>query len=58
MESSYTIVIADDHPLFRNALYQSVNMAIDDANLLEADSLDALLSLVKSNADTDLILSY
>ncbi len=56
MESSYTIVIADDHPLFRNALFQSVNMAIGDANLLEADSLDALFSLVKAHEDTDLVL--
>ncbi len=42
MEPSYTIIIADDHPLFRNALFQSVHMAISGANLLEADSLDSL----------------
>ncbi|MBE3995283.1 DNA-binding response regulator, partial [Vibrio parahaemolyticus] len=24
MDSTYTIIIADDHPLFRNALFQSV----------------------------------
>ncbi|MCL9783520.1 response regulator transcription factor [Vibrio sp. S4M6] len=56
MDSSYTIVIADDHPLFRNALFQSVNLAVENANLLEADSLEALFSLVKSNEEPDLVL--
>ncbi|WP_112478684.1 response regulator transcription factor [Vibrio variabilis] len=56
MEPSYTIIIADDHPLFRNALFQSVHMAISGANLLEADSLDSLLSLLEKNEEPDLIL--
>ncbi|MDF4881463.1 DNA-binding response regulator, partial [Vibrio parahaemolyticus] len=47
MDSTYTIIIADDHPLFRNALFQSIHMAISGANLLEADSLDALLALLE-----------
>ncbi|WP_099610255.1 response regulator transcription factor [Vibrio fujianensis] len=56
MNSSYTIIIADDHPLFRNALFQSVHMAVSGANLLEADSLTALLSLLDKQADPDLLL--
>ncbi|WP_087026851.1 response regulator transcription factor [Thaumasiovibrio subtropicus] len=56
MDSSYTIVIADDHPLFRNALFQSVHMAISGANLLEADSLDSLLVLLEKESDVDLLL--
>lgn len=56
MDSTYTIIIADDHPLFRNALFQSVHMAISGAHLLEADSLDALLSLLSQQADVDLLL--
>ncbi|WP_394249141.1 response regulator [Vibrio profundi] len=56
MDSTYTIIIADDHPLFRNALFQSVHMAISGANLLEADSLDALLSLLKKEDEPDLLL--
>ncbi|MDB1122748.1 response regulator transcription factor [Vibrio algarum] len=56
MESTYTIIIADDHPLFRNALFQSVHMAISGANLLEADSLEALLSLLDKEAEPDLLL--
>ncbi|GMQ45203.1 response regulator transcription factor [Vibrio sp. 10N] len=56
MEPSYTIIIADDHPLFRNALFQSVHMAISGANLLEADSLESLLTLLEKSEEPDLIL--
>lgn len=56
MDANYTIIIADDHPLFRNALFQSVHMAISGANLLEADSLDSLLSLLAKDPDIDLLL--
>ncbi|GAD90108.1 putative response regulator [Vibrio halioticoli NBRC 102217] len=56
MDATYTIVIADDHPLFRNALFQSVHMAISGANLLEADSLNSLLDILRKQDDVDLIL--
>ncbi len=56
MDAQYTIVIADDHPLFRNALFQSVHMAISGANLLEADSLDSLTALLDKEPDIDLLL--
>ncbi len=56
MDSTYTIIIADDHPLFRNALFQSIHMAISGANLLEADSLSALLTLLEKNNEPDLLL--
>jgi len=56
MDANYTIIIADDHPLFRNALFQSVHMAISGANLLETDSLDALLDLLTRDVDPDLLL--
>ncbi|MGF1726651.1 response regulator transcription factor [Photobacterium nomapromontoriensis] len=56
MDAQYTIVIADDHPLFRNALFQSVHMAISGANLLEADSLTSLLALLGKETDVDLLL--
>lgn len=56
MDSTYTIIIADDHPLFRNALFQSVHMAVSGANLLEADSHDALLTLLEKDPEPDLLL--
>ncbi|OAN16740.1 DNA-binding response regulator [Photobacterium jeanii] len=55
-DAHYTIVIADDHPLFRNALFQSVHMAFSGANLLEADSLGSLLALLDKEHDVDLLL--
>ncbi|MFM4718248.1 response regulator [Aeromonas bivalvium] len=56
MDSQFTIVIADDHPLFRGALYQAVHMAISDAQLLEADSIDSLAQLLAAHAEVDLLL--
>lgn len=56
MSNPCTIVIADDHPLFRNALLQSVTMAISSAHLLEADSLDSLTALLEKEPDIDLLL--
>lgn len=56
MDSTYNIIIADDHPLFRNALFQSIHMAVSGAQLHEADSLDALLTLLKKVKDPDLLL--
>ncbi|UBO73086.1 response regulator [Aeromonas rivuli] len=56
MDSQFTIVIADDHPLFRGALYQAVHMAVSDAQLLEADSIDSLAHLLKDHPEVDLLL--
>lgn len=56
MDSTYTIIIADDHPLFRNALFQSIHMAIGGTTLLEADSLSALLALLEKEPEPDLLL--
>ncbi|WP_025673196.1 response regulator [Salinivibrio socompensis] len=56
MDAQHTIVIADDHPLFRNALFQSVHMAISGANLLEADSLESLHQILARDAEVDLVL--
>ncbi|MBD9369966.1 response regulator transcription factor [Xanthomonas sp. XNM01] len=51
-----TILIADDHPLFREALRGAVQRILPGAVLHEADSVDALYTLVEANADADLLL--
>jgi len=51
-----TILIADDHPLFREALRGAVQRILPDATLHEADSVDALYGLVEANPDADLLL--
>ncbi|MEC6799048.1 response regulator transcription factor [Photobacterium sp. S4TG1] len=56
MDVQYTIVIADDHPLFRNALLQSIHMGISNTHLLEADSQNSLFSLLEKTKDIDLLL--
>lgn len=56
MDSTFTIVIADDHPLFRGALYQAVHLAMSEATLLEADSIASLLTLLASHQEVDLLL--
>ncbi|MBR9857908.1 MAG: response regulator transcription factor [Gammaproteobacteria bacterium] len=56
MEMGYRIIIADDHPLFRNALHQAVELAIAGAQLLEVDSIDNLMRLLGDVDDVDLLL--
>ena len=49
-----TLLIADDHPLFREALRGVVARVMPDARLHEADSVDALYALVEAEPDADL----
>ncbi|MGL5148683.1 MAG: response regulator, partial [Plesiomonas shigelloides] len=51
------IIIADDHPLFRNALRQALSGTFADTRWFEADSADALETLLaKREVNFDLIL--
>ncbi len=51
-----TLLIADDHPLFREALRAAVQRVLPGVRLHEADSVDALYALVDAHADADLLL--
>ena len=51
-----TLLIADDHPLFREALRGAVARVLPEATLREADSVDRLYTLVESEPDADLLL--
>jgi DNA-binding NarL/FixJ family response regulator len=51
-----TLLIADDHPLFREALRGAVARVLPDARLCEADSVAALHALVEAEPDADLLL--
>lgn len=48
-----TALIADDHPLLREALRGAVLRALPDATLREADSVAALLTLMESEGAHD-----
>lgn len=51
-----TLLIADDHPLFREALRGAIARVLPDARLHEADSVQSLHALVDAHADADLLL--
>ena len=50
------LVIADDHPLFRDALRQAVASVVASAVISEAGSFDDLTALLERDSDIDLIL--
>ncbi len=54
--SGYRFVIADDHPLFRDALSHALNDAIDDLTVTEAGSLDEAVSILDDDKQYDLVL--
>ncbi|MEJ5208562.1 MAG: response regulator transcription factor [Lysobacteraceae bacterium] len=51
-----TILIADDHPLFRDALRRAVLQVLPQAQLVEADDVPALLGLAGAHPNADLLL--
>ncbi|HMB47223.1 MAG TPA: response regulator transcription factor [Afifellaceae bacterium] len=54
--ASTTFIVADDHPLFRKALRQTVETAYEAAVIIEAGSLDEVSRAVAENIETDLVL--
>ncbi|MCZ6831566.1 MAG: response regulator transcription factor [Gammaproteobacteria bacterium] len=53
--SSYTVLIADDHPLYRGALKNVVLEAFDDVVCIESDDIPSTLAELK-NGHVDLVL--
>ncbi len=51
-----TLLIADDHPLFRAALRAAATDAAADVATCEADTLDGVLALLESHPEIDLVL--
>jgi DNA-binding NarL/FixJ family response regulator len=51
-----TIVITDDHPLFRGALRQAIGSLMPDSRVLETNGLEELQGTLASEKDIDLIL--
>ncbi|MEM1411785.1 MAG: response regulator transcription factor [Pseudomonadota bacterium] len=51
-----TVIVADDHPLFRAAIREALESDQGDATFLEADSLDSLQALVAAHEEVDLVL--
>jgi len=51
-----TLLIADDHPLFREALRGAASRVLPDARVHEAENANALFVLVDRHPDADLLL--
>jgi DNA-binding NarL/FixJ family response regulator len=49
-------LIADDHPLFREALVGALRPLFEDAEIVESDNLDSTLEALKVNSDISLVL--
>ena len=52
----YTIIIADDHPLFRAALQAALQHSLDNPEIHEAESIASLQSVLENVPNPDLIL--
>jgi len=51
-----SLLIADDHPLFRAALRGAAKDAVPDLDVREADSLDSVLARLEEEPGIDLVL--
>lgn len=57
MGTIYEILIADDHPLFRSALFQALSVGLSaEVRLTEAGSIDELQALLEQRNTWDLVL--
>ena len=52
----YRFVVADDHPLFRGAMRESLANLFKSADVFEAGGLDDLQALLEREGDVDLVL--
>ncbi len=56
MASTHHFIIADDHPLFRDALKTIVGTRFEHARVSEAGDIDAVTAQLQEDADVDLVL--
>ncbi|MFI0472376.1 MULTISPECIES: response regulator [unclassified Halomonas] len=56
MAVAHKFIVADDHPLFRAALTQALRQLAPQAEIVEADTMDATTEAVSRHPDADLIL--
>jgi DNA-binding NarL/FixJ family response regulator len=54
--TSYHVIIADDHPLFRDAMKQTLSAALPGTAITEVGSVEKLLEVLSQNITADLVL--
>ena len=52
----YKILIADDHPLFREAIHNVISDGFPGSEIMETADLDSALAMTQEHDDLDLIL--
>jgi len=55
LSDSSNFIVADDHPLFREALIHAIHNCVPGAEIHEADSLASLYEVVEAHPDADLL---
>ncbi len=55
LTSGARFIVADDHPLFRDALKHAIGSCVRDADIIEADSLESLQAVVSEHGDADVL---
>src|SRR5690606_11882487 len=56
MGDNARIIVADDHPLFREALQQALAPMMPGVSFVEAESFDSLQAAIGDSEDVDLVL--
>jgi DNA-binding NarL/FixJ family response regulator len=56
MTESITLVVADDHPMFRAAVSQALRSVVEGARVVEAASQSSLETVLAAEATVDLVL--
>jgi DNA-binding NarL/FixJ family response regulator len=54
--TAHHVIIADDHPLFRDALKQTLDASLPRATITEVGSVEKLLDAIAAGPDVDLVL--
>ncbi|MFT5712861.1 MAG: DNA-binding NarL/FixJ family response regulator, partial [Glaciecola sp.] len=52
----YKFLIADDHPLFRDALKGALSSCFTDVTFLESDTLDTTIDVLRKNRQVSIII--
>ena len=54
--SPHRFVIADDHPLFRDAMEQTITGVLDDLEIIQTGTLEDVIAQLETADDIDLVL--
>lgn len=56
ISTMYNILVADDHPLFRDAISGVIRCQFVNSSVLEAEDLDSAMTIAQQNPELDMIL--